>query len=314
MDINYFDIPRVSNSFLSKVDWCIRNNAPFDSLLSKEESTPSMNLGSLVHKSVEIGQLVEMTVVDESKIDLAPGEKKIMNNLTVENYCKNYSNKLVEKAVAGDFEAIEQIEEKLSKIRVIVQQWEEDIAGFVNPVNIETFNKVQGCYQALSNHTVMQMDFEHEVVVNWEHNGILCKSMIDLLNDEWLVDIKTYSGDIMRNVYAYNYVRQLSFYSEPEPRDNVAILAVDTDNFQTTLIPISKWDLSCGKTQGVFKLPWMYTNDFYMKPTAIQNLIELSFWDDYSDKIVNGWDNLIEHVKEHNLTTFIDGYSTSTEL
>lgn len=311
--MNYFKIPAISASLLSRLEWIYKNNLSLDLLKTKPKSE-AMDLGSFIHKSVELGNTTWYTTLDYELLDklaLKDFERKlVLKGLTVDNYCDIYTNKITKAYQAGDLDAIDQINNILEDLRNKAKEWVEYRESIDKPVLDESFSnpveadyKIVRCYDALAPVIERFGSLEKEKVIEWEYRGYKCKSMIDLSSDKYLIDVKTHSNGIVKNIRKYNYIRQLAFYNEALPAEQVFIIAVNTEYFNAEVIKISLHDLEAGKYGGIFKPSWMTIGKNYFTTFGQkEKMYNLGFWDrSYDEEIWSyGFDQLFNLIEKNN--------------
>lgn len=116
-------------------------------------------------------------------------------------------------------------------------QWEALTAEFEHVISAEDSAAVMGMAQAAFN--VSQGLFQgsqNEVSVHWNKNGALCRSRIDAVNGDVVIDLKT-CADIsafQRDAIRYRYHVQAAFYLDAlrsccEPAERFAFVVVEKE-------------------------------------------------------------------------------------
>lgn len=310
--MNYFEIDRISASFLTSVEWMWRFGSP-----QPTKESQAMTLGTLIHKAMETdGESMKRLFIPDEEIlsSLKPFEKKwVLEGLTHEGYAKIYTSKLVNDFKSGDSGAFEKIGELIDDLKnhYVVKQWfthlkdnkdKINLLAFPNP--LETKTKIEKSFEALNKVDLVKQTQNaiREKIVLWEYEGTDCKSLLDR-HDELsniVIDFKTYSNNIERNIRQYRYLRQMSFYRESVNADKVFIVAIDTDYFKAQTIEISKESMRIAKTGGYEVLSWMNTGDF-MTDHQINLLEALGLWKKTFDNRYLGWEELIKYINNNNL-------------
>jgi hypothetical protein len=106
-----------------------------------------------------------------------------------------------------------------------------------------------------------------EKEIYFEYKGVECKSKLDLVGDDFILDLKTTSEsmlDFPKVVSKYMYHRQLAFYSLAHPAKNVYIAAVKTDEpYSVQIFKLSESYLNLGLNlvdQAIFKYKTLKEN------------------------------------------------------
>lgn len=264
---SYFNEKAFSNSLLGKVEYFVKNQISFDKFENdKQESTPSMELGSLVHLTLETsGKVIEKFIeLDDSTVQLTPSERKMLelgNDIVA--FTKCYDNKdsrklaeLLESAFgnqedetiinSNSYKAYLTINNKINSYLDSIQEIEKKKEeGFIvlneygNPTTIK--QKVIDCYYgAISNQDYQDLFICPNCIVRefpeqelyYKIYNIPFKSKIDraLINDTEKriihVDYKTYHDNYIKSFKKYNYARQLSLY-EMAIACNMDLLKID---------------------------------------------------------------------------------------
>lgn len=249
-DTSYYEIERVSNSLLGRVEWCLE--VGFDKFsVGEVKASPSLFIGSQVHEALETNgeSLDKLVVFDESLLeDLTPTEKKFakMTGDDVVNYCSLYNNKdsrrleelYLEKEFTDEYyklydKHVQPLVDKSFKYQLQFLGNEgktivNDIDYITNPR--KALDTIKLCYYSIINNEVFQDLITSELFDDIEDlreqefyysiNGVKCKSKLDRLIVNHTkktithIDYKTYNGSIIKNFKKYNISRQFSLYNQ----------------------------------------------------------------------------------------------------
>lgn len=247
-DISYYEIERVSNSLLGRVEWCLE--VGFDKFsVGEVKASPSLFIGSQVHEALETNgeSLDKLVVFDESLIeDLTPTEKKFakMKGDDVLKYCSLYNNKdsrrlnelYLEKEFTDEYYKLydKYVQPLVNKsFKYQLQYLGNDNKVVVNDIDYITNAKnvldtIKKCYYSI----IENEDFQELTTIElfddvedirekefyYSINGVKCKSKLDRLIVNHTkktiihIDYKTYNGSIVKNFKKYNISRQFSLY------------------------------------------------------------------------------------------------------
>lgn len=319
IETSYFDIPKVSASFMEEVDKWLKDKYLLENFTRTEFNSDSMQLGTFIHNCIEFGDdyYNKLMVLEEDQyVKFSAEEERVIeeNDITVEGWCRvnRKGAKPTAKTKAVIEETLTELNKKLEKQKYIDDIKEEGFIilndYFPNPSY--KLNDIGRCYLSLTDYLDnIDLKFEKEVEFEKEIEGIECKGKVDLYNPKLIIDIKTYDYNIHSNIFKFSYLRRLDFYKELTEVDKVAILAVCTRNYEVTYIEFQERDLIAAREGGVYKPSFMTLkekgNYFYtLSDKQIESLDKIGFIDTNhikEEKAFRGWKELLDIIKKNNL-------------
>jgi len=269
--MDYFDKRAVSNSMMSRVEF-FHKQGYIHRFKDREQSTKSMDLGSLVHAMFERDTDDIFYIPYYGFLSSLPEfEKKwVVRGLTAENYVDIYNNKTTKKLKEFDpetwpvFDEYKEIQEKiikLSEYAMLVKEADREQGDRFRVTEkqrdecVSLYNTVMGqsSYASLMHRCAFAPDVFNELEIYWvdKETGLPCKSKLDrvyVFKDKIImIDYKTHGGDRFEsNVFAHDYTRQMSFYCEAlraKFGDNMPIevyfVAIDTKYYFCHVIEVA---------------------------------------------------------------------------
>lgn len=323
--MSYYKINKVSSSYLSQVARWIKSGRDISEFeISQIKETLSMKIGTLIHKLVEDPLLTKYLIVQDDKVTLTADEKRVLdtNELTVESWINvNSKSKNPTKATLKKVEdKLKILADKLDKLDEEIRLEQEGYIIINDYLNVgvdkarELREKIINCADTVcyfidNLQEMYSCEFIKEYIVEKKIDEVPCKAMIDLYSKDFIVDIKTYSGNINYNIIKYDYLRQLSFYANIVGASSAGIIAVNTDTSDVSFIPISKRDLTAGAEGGIYKTHLIKLEEpeinYTLSDSQLSRLTSLDFVYDkeelFTKKGLYGWKELLTIVKENNL-------------
>lgn len=229
----YEDSSRISNSALG---WFINNGPSYlrDKLNGKipDETSNAMSRGTMIHEYVlQPDKFVEDYEVQDIVMPQSDNQKKFCR--LVANSTEIEPNKRVLSAYKESYKTTGQSDEKTllkatemaSTLNSYIKSLQSNKIYISSKQMLELDTILNNVKEHKSAWNLLypsdnKIDWYHEFHINWEWNGIPCKSLLDCLTIDWdkkivnVVDIKTTVNlyHFEDSIKKYDYLRQLKFY------------------------------------------------------------------------------------------------------
>ena len=307
MDISipyYEDMSRISNS---NIGWFLKKGPAYLHAMltgtAQGETGPQLQLGTMIHEYLlqPLEFQKDYVVWDKSRPSSAQQEKfceELANSTEIE------PNKAVLSAYKASYRTTGKSEDKcLSEGLKIAEELKDYIQSKKEndsriKINHFDVNRLMTIAENIHNHKLADKlvkneyigtedELHHEFHINWEMNGVKCKSLLDSVHFDFknrictLVDLKTTShiGTFEDSMRDFDYLRQLMYYTlaikwylKNERGENVDdwsfewfIVAIDTTGtneirvFQFDKEQVeSRYDTICDSLE---KINWHQTNN-----------------------------------------------------
>jgi PD-(D/E)XK nuclease superfamily len=279
----YYDVQRVSQTFLKSVEWAIRNGVDVKHLKLTKHDTPSdsMQRGRLIHSllsgDTKKSDLQKKSVIfaglSDTEIAVVHLLRQYTTNLPFEEvYAMKYKTpckpdrKVLLQTVAGLL---------TPSLQVLTDAMFDSVINQID--QIERDSDIQALY-AKFNDSLPQLTGK-EVELYADVIGVQCKGMVDEMRYDaktktlMILDYKTCNRDFFKAIADEDYIRQLAFYRvlalKTARSFNYDVSHVETylygisDEGYTKLVRISDYDLECATDRGGYKTPHSYTLGYY---------------------------------------------------